>query len=690
MGVDDRRVHVGVVPYRQDLGGRHEVDNRLALLQRHEHPALGLGQGEEAAVGPAHSDQQAAHHAVGEAVHEVVHGVGAVHVDRGDGVALGEELGHVRLEQLVHVGHVADDDGAAAEAGGERPALHDAEEDGEEEGEERVEQRVDDQGDVREGRLAVGGHAVVPVVVAEGREERLAGDDGAEDVGGAEAPGVGRLEDVQRPAPALRPQRGLLRLGEGAAAGVHPHKRRRARRDQAVVEPRDVGDVGGGELEPRRGAEAGVGAAGLLAQVEEQLAQRVVARHRGDGERLRRPPAREGVPHPADPRRARAAVLADGGGHLGVDGAGEDEEAVAAHATEGVGGVQGGEGLARVGDGDDDGALERQGEGAEGEAGHGHRPASVGEDAHDLVGRDGHDAQRREERLQVRGKVLPDPQRRFDPRYQHVHLQPPARVPRPLAQLLLDQAEELGRGATVAAVLVLPVRPDQAQHPRDVVQVRRHEVRARAGPRRRRVDHVAGEADERLAADEVGVRHHPRAGLLAVAVDAQAQRRGGVEGLEPRRHPRLPAKLLRRQARRRARADVAAVPRRRVGEHRDLDHLPAALVQVMAVRAAQRPVRVPAGGRGALLEVRGLGVGLRGNEGRHLPTEPAVSSTFQRQPRHIRNAGHWQAGRTAPMVTGVRPQPYARLQQRRQAQCTAADWPGWRPRSPRARRRRRR
>mmetsp|Transcript_6318 Transcript_6318/g.14644 ORF Transcript_6318/g.14644 Transcript_6318/m.14644 type:complete len:275 (-) Transcript_6318:3087-3911(-) len=163
-----RVVHHGALVVRVVAHSHHfrrsrEVYDCLGLLHGHDDPALGLGLREQPPVRTPHRQQHAPADPVGEAMDKVVDGVGAVHVDGGDGVGEREELRNVALHQLIHVRHVADHQRALPQPGKELTAGEEAEEEGEEEREEDVDDRVEGEGNVfepvvlvlRDGRDAI-------------------------------------------------------------------------------------------------------------------------------------------------------------------------------------------------------------------------------------------------------------------------------------------------------------------------------------------------------------------------------------------------------------------------------------------------------------------------------------------------------------------------------------------------------
>mmetsp|Transcript_62467 Transcript_62467/g.146848 ORF Transcript_62467/g.146848 Transcript_62467/m.146848 type:complete len:324 (-) Transcript_62467:2776-3747(-) len=284
--VHHRALVVRVVAHRHHLRRGQEMHDRLGLLHGHDDPALGLGLREESPVRPPNRQEHAAAHPVGEAMDKMIDGVGAMHVDGGDGVGEREELRHVALHQLVHVRHVADHQCALPKPGEELSAREEPEEEREVEGEEHVDEGVEGQGNVLDPLVLVvrdRGNAVhvlraiAPHGVLDREHRRVSRHHRPENVRRGEKPRMRSLKDVEGPRPALF----LQILGDGAgmllAFEGSPDSLGSGCDDEILVEASDVVDVFVGDhhachlLEWRR-------LVSFAAEVQQELRQRVVAR----------------------------------------------------------------------------------------------------------------------------------------------------------------------------------------------------------------------------------------------------------------------------------------------------------------------------------------------------------------------------------------------------------------------------
>eukprot|EP00961_Rhodomonas_salina_P132789 1787610-Rhodomonas_salina.7 len=237
---------------------------------------------------------------------KMIDGVGAMHVDGGDGVGEREELRHVALHQLVHVRHVADhqcalpkpvwseqrrktpegEEGGRKRPGEELSAREEPEEEREVEGEEHVDEGVEGQGNVLDPLVLVvrdRGNAVhvlraiAPHGVLDREHRRVSRHHRPENVRRGEKPRMRSLKDVEGPRPALF----LQILGDGAgmllAFEGSPDSLGSGCDDEILVEASDVVDVFVGDhhachlLEWRR-------LVSFAAEVQQELRQRVVAR----------------------------------------------------------------------------------------------------------------------------------------------------------------------------------------------------------------------------------------------------------------------------------------------------------------------------------------------------------------------------------------------------------------------------
>mmetsp|Transcript_6533 Transcript_6533/g.16145 ORF Transcript_6533/g.16145 Transcript_6533/m.16145 type:complete len:233 (-) Transcript_6533:1170-1868(-) len=159
-------------------------------------------------VGPAHSEQRAAHDAVGVPMDEVVAGVGAVDGEASDRVGEREELCGEGLERLRHPRHVPDEERAAGHAVEDGAPLQQPQQHGGPYRQEDVERGVEQHEEVEQRRAAGVGRG------GGGQQRRPGGGarrgaehgDGEHDVERGEDPRDRALEDARGPVAPLPPQ----------------------------------------------------------------------------------------------------------------------------------------------------------------------------------------------------------------------------------------------------------------------------------------------------------------------------------------------------------------------------------------------------------------------------------------------------------------------------------------------------